>query len=286
MNRGILIFAHNSREIDYGLMSLIAGKLANEKLKIPVSLVTDRATKFWLQKSGRYDLAEKTFDQIIEIDSPLGGNKRKLYDGDSFKIVPFENYSRADAWDITPYEHTLLIDSDFLIFSDKLNQYWGLDSDFMMASGVKDIYDQNRLGYNTRYVSDTGTYMFWATTVMFKKTAVAKTYFQLIDYIRKNYRYYSDLFRFDGRQYRNDRSFSVANHILNGFETDFSCNLPEMLTVSDRDILYSINNEGKLFFLVNQGNEIYFPVTVDNMDLHVMNKQSIIRNAERLLALS
>jgi hypothetical protein len=286
MNKGILIFAHNSREIDYGLMSLIAGKLASKSLKVPVSLATDRETKFWLQKSGKYELAEKVFDQIIEIDSPLGGNKRKIYDGDSFKIVPFENYSRADAWDITPYEHTLLIDSDFLIFSDNLNQYWEIDSDFLIASGVKDIYDQNRMGYNVRYVSDTGTYMFWATTVMFKKTPTSRTYFQLIDYIRKNYRYYSDLFRFDGRQYRNDRSFSVAKHILDGFETDFSYNLPDLLTVRDRDILHSVNNDGKICLLINQGNEIYFPATIEGMDLHVMNKQSIIRNAERLLDLS
>jgi hypothetical protein len=285
MTKGILIFAHNSRELDYGLMAMISGNLASKYLNLPVSLATDKSTINWLKESGNYSRAGMIFDEIIRIDNPASGNKRKIYDGNSFKIVPFENYSRADAWYITPYDHTLLIDSDFLIFTDNLNHYWDLDSSFMMASGINDIFKQERLGYHDRYVSDTGVHMFWATTVMFKKDKAALTHFELIDYVRKNYRYYSDLFRFDGRQYRNDRSFTVAKHILDGFETNFNYSLPPLTTVLDRDILYSVSKNQRLYFLINQNqnSEQYFPLSVKNIDLHVMNKQSIIRNSERLL---
>lgn len=281
--KGILIFAHNSRQLDYGLMAIISGNLAKRKLKLPVSLAADRPTINWLKESGNYALAERVFHKIIKIDNPVSRNKRKLHDGDSFQIVPFENYSRADAWHLTPYDHTLLIDADFLILSEHLNNYWNLDNSFMISQGVADIYDQKRLGYNDRYVSDTGIHMFWATCVMFKKDKIALTYFELIDYIRKNYRYYSDLFRFDGRQYRNDRSFSVAKHILEGFETEFTCTLPPINILLDKDILYSVSKNHRLHFLINQNNSQYFPISVKNLDIHVMNKQSIIRNAEKLL---
>ena len=40
MKKGILIFAHNSRDVDYALMSLVSAKFAKENLQVPVSLVS------------------------------------------------------------------------------------------------------------------------------------------------------------------------------------------------------------------------------------------------------
>ena len=68
MKKGILIFAHNSRDIDYALMSLISAKFAKTNLQVPVSLVVDKFTIEWMQTSGIYDLSLETFDKIIEID--------------------------------------------------------------------------------------------------------------------------------------------------------------------------------------------------------------------------
>jgi hypothetical protein len=41
MKKGALIFAHNSRDIDYALMAIISGGLVKKNLKVPVSLATD-----------------------------------------------------------------------------------------------------------------------------------------------------------------------------------------------------------------------------------------------------
>jgi hypothetical protein len=283
MTRGIVMFAHNSREVDYGLMSMISANLASKNLSLPVSLITDRATVNWMKESRIYDRARLIFDHIIETDLTNTGNQRRLHDGLSSKMVPFQNYSRADAWHLTPYDHTLLIDTDYLLMTDKLNHHWDVDSDLQISSGIKDIVDQHRLGYQTKFVSDTGIWMFWATTVMFKKTEQTLLYFDLIDFIRRNYKYYSDLFRFDGRQYRNDRSFSVAKHICDGFETDFSFSLPPILTALDKDILYDVDEQGKMIFLLSSKDDKFFPCAVKNLDIHIMNKQSLIRNAEKLL---
>ena len=203
MKKGALIFAHNSRDIDYALMAIISGGLVKKNLKVPVSLATDMSTIEWMKTSGTYEKAVEVFDQIIEIEKPLTGNQRKLHDGTQSKMVPFVNANRANACEITPYDRTLLLDSDFLVFSDRLNQYWGIDQDIMISDSIKDIYSQNRIGYLDRHVSDTGVHLMWATTVMFNKNETTKTFFDLVNYIRDNYQYFGDLFRFSTRQYRN-----------------------------------------------------------------------------------
>lgn len=286
MTRGAVIFAHNSREVDYALIAIISGGLAKKNLNIPVSLITDNTTEAWMKESGIYQKASEVFDKIILVEKPKTSNTRRLHDGDSNKTVPFVNTNRNSVWDLTPYDRTLLLDSDFLIFSDRLNEYWDIDEDFLIAGSAQDIYDQKRLGYHDRYVSDTGVHLFWATTVMFTKNERSKSLFDMIAYVKKNYEYYADIFRFDHRQYRNDIAFSVAKHILDGFTTESKMTLPPLLTALDKDILVSVDDNAKLTFLVTPNSDSTFcAATIKNMDLHIMNKQSIIRNAESLLKL-
>jgi hypothetical protein len=286
MNRGAVIFAHNSREVDYALIAIISGGLAKKHLGIPVSLITDSTTEAWMKESGVYQKAVDIFDKVILVEKPKTSNSRRLHDGDSNKTVPFVNTNRNSVWDLTPYDRTLLLDSDFLIFTDRLNEYWEVDDDFLIAGTAQDIYDQKRLGYHDRYVSDTGVHLYWATTVMFTKNERSKSLFDMIAYVKQNYEYYADIFRFDHRQYRNDIAFSVAKHILDGFTTESKMTLPPLLTALDKDILVTVDDSGKLTFLVTPNSDsMYCAATIKNMDLHIMNKQSIIRNAESLLKL-
>lgn len=285
MKKGVLIYAHNNRSVDYALMSIIAGGLAKRNLDVPVSLATDKFTVEWMKESGTYEKAEAVFDQIILIEKPETNNNRRLYDGETNQVVPFVNLNRCSVWNITPYDRTLLIDSDFLIFSNRLSEYWDVDYDLMIGESINDIYNNSRLGYHDRYVSDVGVKLYWATTVMFTKNQNTKIFFDLVEHIKVNYQYYADLYRFDSRQYRNDISFSVAKHILDGFETIPTGNLPPVLTALDRDILHNVT-ESKLLFLISPRLDTnYCAASLKNTDVHVMNKQSIIRNKDTLLEL-
>lgn len=285
MKYGILIYAHNNRKIDYALMSLISGGLAKKYLQVPVSLVTDDSTVDWMKESNIYDKAQEIFDKIILTDRPKIDNQRRLFDGTTNDVVPFINADRYSAWDLTPYERTLLIDSDFLIFSNHLGEYWDVDQDIMIGPAINDICEQSRIGYHDRYVSDTGIKLYWATTVMFTKNQNSKFFFDTVKHIKNNYEFYSDLYRFDNRQYRNDISFSIAKHIFDGFETTEQKNLPSVLTVLDKDILESIE-KNKLIFLINYKLDDNFCATaIQGTDIHIMNKQSICRHKDQLLEL-
>lgn len=283
MTRGILIYAHNSRDVDYAKLAIISASLAKKNLNLPVSLVTDQSTMNWLSESNNIKLAESIFDKIILTDKPEAGNQRVLFDGKEQKTVPFNNGNRSSAYDLTPYDQTLLIDSDFLILSNRLNAYWDINDKVKIAISANDILNTNRLGYQDKYISDTGIHMFWATTVMFEKNYESKVFFDLVSYIKKNYRHFADLYMFDPRQFRNDIAFSIAKHLTDGFETNTTEALPSLLTAIDKDILYSVDNS-KLTFLISSINGNDFVATsINGVDIHVMNKQSIIRNFEHFM---
>lgn len=283
MTRGILIFAHNNREVDYALMSVISGGLAKKHLSLPVSLVTDQTTVNWMKESNISNKAEQIFDQIILTEKPVTNNSRKLHDGAESKFVPFVNLNRNSAYDLTPYDQTLLIDSDYLIFSDTLNNYWEYSDRVLLGSSINDAIGIERLGYHDRYISETAPHLYWATTVMFTKNEYSRNFFTILSHVKENYQYFSDLYRFDSKRYRNDIVFSVVQHIIDGNETQAALHLPPVFTFIDKDILHSIN-DNKLLFLVNSLNgEHYHATAIKNQDVHVMNKASIVRNSQTLL---
>lgn len=285
MKKGVLLFAHNNREVDYALLSIISGGLAKKYLNVPVSLVTDTETKEWMKTSGVLEKAEQVFDKIILTKRIDNNNLRKLNDGSQSKLIPFLNATRYQAYDLTPYDRTLLIDSDFLIFSDRLSEYWDHRASVLIGHSVNDIVG-DRIGYLDKTVSETGPHLYWATTVMFSKDKEAETFFKLLETISNEYEVFGDLYRFNTKQFRNDIVFSVAKHIMDGFNIDDCDSLPPLLTVQDRDMLIKVT-DSKLHFLINnsQAPDTYFVSSIKDIDVHVMNKQSIVRHSKELMEL-
>jgi len=283
MNKGILIFAHNSREVDYILTALVAAILAKKYLKVSISLVTDASTLDWAKTSNIYSKVEEIFNNIIIVDKPISDNTRILNDGSMWsKVIPFVNSNRADAYSLTPYDRTLLIDSDFLIFSDNLSNYWDVDSSVLISSAMNDIRG-DRIGVLDKCVSDEGIPLLWATTVMFTKNNESKIFFELVNYVRQNYDTFSLIYRFNPKTFRNDIAFSIAKHMLDGFKTT-SVSLPPILTSLDTDIIHSITADTVKILIedsTNQDSKIVSNIV--GRDLHIMNKQAIVRSASTLL---
>lgn len=284
MNSGILIFAHNSRDVDYALTAVISAGLAKHYLKVPVSLVSDQPTIDWMKSSSYYHKALEVFDKIIEINRPAITNYRNIKDGAAASTIPFINATRADAWELTPYDRTLLIDSDYLIFSNTLSNYWEHKSSFMISSAMNDIKG-DRIGVLDKWVSDESIPLLWATTIMFTKNQESKLYFDLVKTIKENYEIFSKIYRFDTRVFRNDIAFSIAKHTIEGFTTEVNNLLPPILTVQDKDVIHSITESGiKLLIQDNVSNQMIL-TNVKDRDLHIMNKQSIVRNSNAFMEL-
>lgn len=283
MNKGVLLFAYNSRQVDYLRLSILAGRLAKKHLSVPVSLITDKSTIAWAKESGIYDQVIDIFENVILEEIEHDNNYRLLHDGENKDKVPFKNSSRSRAWDLTPYDRTLLIDSDFLIFSDQLSNYWEIAEDFLISPSIQDINNNDRMQHHDRYISDTGIKLLWATTVMFTKNQNTKLIFDFVKHIQENYSKYAEIYRYDDRVYRNDIAFSLAYHTFSGFVMAENYFLPSVLSTIDKDILIDVNDR-KLKFLINTLNQDnYIATSVVDVDIHIMNKQSIIRNYDSLM---
>jgi hypothetical protein len=284
MKTGVLIYAHNNRSVDYAVMAIISGGLAKKHLSVPASLVTDPSTMEWMRESGILEKATTVFENIIIVDRPNSDNQRRLHDGKENAVVPFLNSNRASAYELTPYDRTLLIDSDYLIFSNRLGEYWNVAEDIMIGESINDVYNNSRLGYHDRYISDVGVKLYWATTVMFSKSETSKVFFNTVNFIKDNYQQFADIFRFDSRQFRNDIAFSIAKHILDGYETDTTLTLPPILSILDKDVLLDVSTSGKLTMLISTNlDSNYIAAAATDLDIHIMNKQSLIRQADKLL---
>lgn len=271
MTRGVIIFAQNNAEIDYAKISLFAAKRVKDYLGVPVSLITDSAD--WLKKS--QPDAEIVFDQIIEIWNDTHQTK-KFYDGSlSVKTLTWKNLSRSDCCQLSPYDETLVIDSDFIISSPTLKNIWNSQHDFLIYSDSFDLAGW-RDDRSFKYLNQYSIPFYWATAFYFKKTAATWAFFDLIKNIKLNWNYYRLLYNIDSTVFRNDFAFSIAIHMMG---EDFAGPLPgKMNYILDRDVLIDIDNS-KLKFLVEKKNYNgeYTPVKTNNLDVHVMNKYSLTR---------
>ncbi len=272
INRGILIFAHNNELIDYIKIASVSAKFASKNLNLPVTLITDSIS---VNSTSITDL-KKYFDDIKLVDQPESSNKRII----NKTYCSFLNINRNTAWDLTPYDQTLVIDADYFIFTDKLNQYWDIDQSFMIAEGV-DYFDNDVLGPRDIHVSESTIPMRWATSLMFKKNKESKLLFDLVSFIKGNQDYYSNLYKFDKRMYRNDISFSIACHIMDGHLNLETYKLPKIKTIRSTGKILKIKNDSHVKFVLLESDSLV--LESKNSDVHFLNKIDLLDHIEDFL---
>jgi hypothetical protein len=107
LTQGVLIFAFNNEATDYIAMAAWSAKNIRRHLNLPVAIVTDNPAA----------AAQHEFEHIIATVPDTGGSR---YFADYNATVTWHNESRASAYDLTPWDHTLLLDADYIVASDQL----------------------------------------------------------------------------------------------------------------------------------------------------------------------
>lgn len=275
MTKGVVLFAHNNASVDYVGLAIKAATRIKEHLGLPVTLITDSAD--WLKTQYADNIS--LFDQIIaSTDTNL--QQKRFYDGSlHYELIPWKNFTRSSVFDLTPYQETLVIDVDYILNSNFLLNLFNLDQDLILFRDSMDLSGwRNTTEFN--YISNTSIPFYWATVFLFKKTEKTKLFFDLISYIKHNWQYFQLTYDIPSPMFRNDFAFSIAIHILNGFSCNtFIGTIPgKMYFTLDRDFLYK-HNKNSCTFLIEKQNDLgkYTLLKTDNLDVHIMNKQSIMR---------
>jgi hypothetical protein len=284
------MFAHNNTEIDYFRLAVVNALLVQKNLGIKnITVVTDPFSLAQGEKTLGKRLIKKAINNIIVIekDKKFKALNQRLYKDTSHtaKYLPFYNVNRCDAYELSPYDETLLIDVDYLILSDTLNHCWGHNNELMMNWKFQDIMYERKDPSLAR-LNDMGITMYWATVVYFRKTEYVENFFNIVSHVKNNPQFYKDLYQWQGTLYRNDYSFSIAAHMMSGFVDKGIPQLPTTLYKSfDTDDIHSaVDKNTIVMYLEKPRSPGDFMLTKwQGIDLHIMNKWAINRVSEELL---
>lgn len=277
MTKGALLIARNNGNLDYVKQADFLAKRIIKYLDIPVSIVTDSVDYL------KSNFDSKIFDNIISVEYIDDNNRRNYFDGSlTKKILSFKNFNRYEAYNLTPYDQTLLLDTDYIINNDKLKNCFDSTADLMLFKESKDLSSTRDLD-EFQKISDSGIDFYWATVVYFKKTLKNQIFFDLVSHIKENWEFYRKRYYISESLFRNDYAFSIAIHILNNFKNNPSIEIVSPLPIKhvytlDKDLLLDIKNDS-MKFLVQKKDYLgeYTAVTTNKINVHVMNKFSLER---------
>jgi len=203
MTTGALIFAFDNEKTDYVSMAAWSAKRIHRHLGIPTAVITDVDSQ---------DLRLAHVDQVIYAQPNSGGTR---YFDDHRSTVTWYNAGRANAYQLTPWEQTLVLDADYVVCSTKLRQLFDRPQEFMChrhawdMSNICDFEDLNCFGHNRMP-------MWWATVMLFRKSNTAQYIFDCMHMVQTNWGHYRNLYHITDTNYRNDHALSIALGIVSG----------------------------------------------------------------------
>ena len=172
MTKGVLLFCFDTAETKYHKILEKCVKLIKKNLKLEITVVTDMFTFKAMKPLGFVNY------KLIE---PEIGNKKNGVD--------WRNIDRHLAYELSPYDVTLVMDIDYLPFTDNLRQLLDTDYDFIISKDAHDL--SGRRSFDMRRYSMID--MVWATVFVFRKGKKAKRIFDTIKFVKKFYQYFNSM---------------------------------------------------------------------------------------------
>ena len=245
--RGVLLFAFNSGTVNYVSIADSAARLITRYLNLPVTLVTDVGA-----------ITTFDYDQVINVDTASGNLRQDL----SGNQVEWKNFDRFTAYKLSPYEETLLLDTDYLVLDDSLLKLFDSCVDYRLMH-----FNRDTKGVTNDSMGPVSLPFVWATILVFKKTEKSKLLFDMVGRIQRNYAYYCRLYNIGGRSYRNDYAFAIANNIVSGYSLNEDQAIPwAMFTVSEK--ITQVATHGSLLVIRLKDSAVVIP----QQSMHVMDK--------------
>lgn len=183
-SKGVVLFAYDTPQVNYTRIAQQAARLITHTLGLPVTIVNEQ------------------FSQQDNIRIGFAGGQ------------PWYNLDRFQAYNVSPYDTTILLDSDYLVLDDALLKLLDIVEDYTIITNNQSPKQSMDYPMGTLSLPQV-----WATAVVFKKTAKSKMLFDLVGRVQRNYGYYRKLYGITPYNFRNDYAFAIADNIINGYTT-------------------------------------------------------------------
>lgn len=268
MSKGVLLFAHNNDTVDYVQQAVFCAKRVKRFLNLPVTLVTDDQSV----SAFPFDI-NKYIDNIVYQDVENQHNFRTFRNSGTDGVRDkWFNTNRFLAYELSPYQQTLVLDTDVVLCNSNLLQLFNSNKQFSATKHYKQFSHMCE-DSSVAKISLNSVPMYWATIMYFTKSSVAQTVFDTVQHIHNNWLWYKNLYGLSSSKFRNDYAFSIAIHMLQNFTesvTDFE--IPYILYNSfDVDIIDSFNDT-EISILAKKNHNDYRITYLKDTTVHIMNK--------------
>jgi hypothetical protein len=242
MTTGAVIFARNNEHIDYVSMAQWSARNIERHLGIPTHIITDSAPT---------------------------DNTRHFTDVGQ---VTWHNLNRMDAYHLSPWDRTLVLDADYVVASNQLRSVLDCDADFLAHRWAYDVTGRNDFtGLN--WFGDVGMPMWWATVMVFNKSKSAQLIFNAMAMIRDHWTHYRNIYKNSVTTYRNDHALSIALGIVNGHTLNHN-GIPWQLAslTPDHDLTQLDQDCYRVDFVNTEGQPRWIEL---RQDFHAMGKRQL-----------
>jgi hypothetical protein len=243
MTTGALIFARNNEHTDYMAMAHWSAKNIKRHLGIPTHIVTDHS---------RTDSGSRHF-----VDSGT---------------VTWHNTNRMAAYELSPWDRTLVLDADYVVATDQLRTVLDCGADFLAHRWAYDVTGCNDFqGLN--YFGSVRMPQWWATIMCFNRCAQAELIFGTMAMIRDNWTHYRHIYKNSTPTYRNDHALSIALLVVNGHTLDHVSIPWQLASLTPEHQLTQLDQDRyRVDFVNTEGKRRWIEL---RQDFHAMGKQQL-----------
>jgi hypothetical protein len=243
MTTGAVIFARNNEHVDYVAMAQWSAQNIQRHLGIETCIVTD---------DSRTDSGSRHFGDV--------------------GTVTWHNTNRMDAYRLSPWDRTLLLDADYVVATDQLRSVLDSQEDFLAHRWAYDVTGLNTFdGLN--WFGQVNMPQWWATVIVFNKCPQAQLIFDTMAMIRDNWTHYRNIYKISSATYRNDFALSMALLVVNGHTLNHSSIPWRLASLTPEHQLSQLDQDSYRVDFVDQENRSRWIEL--RQDFHAMGKQQL-----------
>lgn len=253
MTKGVVIFAFDVGDISYTNIAQWSAKRIQHYLGLPVCLITD-------QQPANADM----FDHVVIAESAGNGYR----DGTAWK-----NLGRHRAYQLSPYDHTVMLDADYVVASDQLNVLFDIDQDILSMrwaydiTGRRDYDDLNYMGRNRMPSS-------WATVMYWRRSTAAEMVFGMMEMIESNWQHYRNIYGITERRFRNDYALAIASNTVMGHQGQWP-EIPWSMANVESDCVLSCLDDDVFEVCYRDSKQKLRKSLIAQQDFHAMDKRAL-----------
>jgi hypothetical protein len=257
LTQGVLIFAFNNEATDYIAMAAWSAKNIRRHLNLPVAIVTDNPTA----------AAQHKFEHIVVSAADTGGAR---HFADYGTTVTWHNAGRINAYELSPFNQTLVLDADYVVASDSLLDVLKIPQQFAAFQNSFDPSSMTNLETFGAYNMP----MWWATVMMFRRGNISQYIFDSMQMIQANWQHYRDLYGIHQSNYRNDYALSIALGLVAGAEQSVHAISSSMVNVMPELRLTWVEQDHYEVEYTNADGQLK-NMSWRGMDFHAMGKRHL-----------